>query len=127
MLVYHVWFSTKRRKWLLQGDIDDHAEQAIRATAKRDGVRLVECKAAADHVHLMLRLDTPEELPAVMKALKGKSAHVLFQQFPELKRDIGMRNIWQRGYGWKPVKPGAATSTRRYVRTQLERLDKFER
>lgn len=61
-----------------------------------------------------------------MKALKGKSARILFGRFPELKLDIGMKHVWQRGYRWKPVEPGAEKSVGRYIRTQMERLDSFE-
>ena len=82
MPAVHVWFSTKRRKWLLQGEVGELAEQAIREVATSDGIRLLECQVAIDHVHLMLELDSPEALPLAMKALKGKSAHRVFQQFP---------------------------------------------
>lgn len=80
-----------------------------------------------DHVHLMLDLTSAEALPAAMKALKGKSAHYVFQQVPDLKLDARTNHLWQRGYGWKPVEPGAEHTVRRYIRTQMERLEKFDR
>jgi putative transposase len=127
MLRYHVWFSTKRRKWLLQGDVSELAEQAIWEVAASDGIRLLECKAAIDHVHLILELDSPEALPAAMKALKGKSAHLVFQRIPELKLDAGTRHLWQRGYGRKLVEPGAEATVLGYIQTQMDRLEKFAR
>src|SRR3990172_12908039 len=114
---YHVWFATKRRKWLLQGEIAEVTERAIREVARRDGIRLLECKTAVDHAHLMVEVDSREELPATMKALKGKSAHLVFQQVPELKLDAGTNHLWQRGYAWKPVDPGAEATVGRYIRT----------
>ena len=125
MPAFHVRFSTKRRKWLLQGVVGELAEQAICEVAASDGICLLECKAAIDHVHLMLELNSPEALPLAMKALKGKSAHRVFQQIPELKLDAKTQHLWQRGYGWKLVEPGAERTIRRYIRTQMDRLEKF--
>lgn len=127
MARYHVWFSTKRRKWLLQGDVCELAERAIRDVAQKDGIHLLECTAVVDHVHLLLELDGQELLPSTMKALKGKSAHRVFKQFPELKLDAKTDHLWQRGYGWKAVEPAAEATLRRYIRTQMDRLEKFAR
>ncbi len=122
---YHVWFSTKRRKRLLQGDVGKLAERAIWEIASADGIRLLECKTVFDHVHLMLELDAADALPSAMKALKGKSAHRVFQQIPELKLDAGTDHLWQRGYGCKLVEPSAEMAVRRYIRTQMDRIEKF--
>ncbi len=127
MPLYHVWFSTKRRKWLLQGEIGELAEQAIREVAAKDGIRLLECKSAIDHMHLMLERDSSDDLPAAMKALKGKSTHMVFQQVEGLKVDAKTNHLWQRGYGWKVVELSAERTVRRYIQTQMERLEKFER
>jgi putative transposase len=124
---YHVWFSTKRRKWLLEGEVGELAEQAMWEVAKNDSIRLLQCKAVIDHVHLMLELESPQQLPAAMKALKGKSAHRVFQQIPDLKLDGRTNHLWQRGYGWKPVPASAELPVRRYIRSQMERVEKFAR
>ncbi len=127
MPLYHVWFSTKRRKWLLQGDIAELAERALWEIAARDKIRLLECKTAIDHAHLLLEATSDEHLPVLMKALKGKSAHRVFQQVPELKLDGRTEHVSQRGYAWKRVPARAEMTVRRYIRTQMERLEKFER
>lgn len=124
---YHIWFSTKRRKWLLEGDVAGTAERAIWDVARNDGIRLLECQTAIDHVHLMVELGSALELPATMKALKGKSARTVFQEIDGLKMDARTEHLWQRGYGWKLVPPGADATVRRYIRTQMDRLEKFER
>ena len=83
------------------------------------GSGYLECKTAIDHVHLMIELESTDELPNAMKALKGKSAHRVFQQLPELKLAACTNNLWQRGYGWKAVEPGAEQAVRRYIGTQM--------
>lgn len=126
MPLCHVWFATKRRTWLLQGDVAEAVERHLGQVASADGIELVEWKAAVDHVHLLLQLESPAALPGAMKALKGKSARLVFLDMPELKLDAGTNNLWQRGYAWKAVRPEAERTVRRYIQTQLDRLEKFE-
>jgi REP element-mobilizing transposase RayT len=62
-----------------------------------------------------------------MNDLKGVSARRLFEAFPELKLDAHTNHFWQQGYGSKLVAPGALNATKRYIQTQWERTDSFER
>ncbi|HWO74246.1 MAG TPA: IS200/IS605 family transposase, partial [Dehalococcoidia bacterium] len=98
MPYFHIWFATKRRKWLLQGDVRDAAVEIITAVAGERGFRLLECEAIVDHVHLLLKADSGDDLPWVLNMLKGVSARKLFQHFPELKHDAQTASFWQRGY-----------------------------
>jgi len=79
------------------------------------------------HMHLLLRLGEGQRLPEVMNLLKGGSSYRLHRSFPELKLDSGSEHFWQRGYDFAVIEPGSLAARRRYVRTQKERLDKFER
>ena len=124
---YHVWFATKRRKWLLQGDVDLTVKKTIKETAHEKGITVVECETAVDHVHLLLRLHSDQTLPKTMNLLKGVSSRKLHLAFPELKLDSGSHHLWQRGYAFTIVEPGSLSARRRYVRTQKQRLEKFER
>ena len=124
--VYHVWFATKRRSWLLQGDVDSAVRRFIRDVAQEKHIQLLECESAIDHVHVLLRLSEGQRLPGVMNLLKGGSSYRLHRAYPELKLDSGSEHFWQRGYCFAVVEPGSLTARRRYIRSQKERLDKFE-
>jgi putative transposase len=126
MPFFHVWFATKRRKWLLQGDVLDAVRELIPRIAGEKGIGLIEFEALVDHVHLLLDLPGEDELPRAMMNLKGVSARRIFERFPDLKLDAGTQSFWQSGYGWKPVAPEAVGVTRRYIRTQWDRLDKYD-
>ena len=127
MPLFHVWFATKRRRWILEGEVSDLVEATLRDVAVEDGIRLLECKTMVDHTHLLLELDSAIELPLTMKHLKGKSARRVFLALPLLKADAQINHLWQRGYGWKRVEPGAEPAVRRYIRTQEERPEKYFR
>ncbi len=127
MPLYHVWFATKRRKWLLQGDVQDVVEESIASVANERGVNLVELGTAVDHVHMLVRANDREELSRSVNHLKGTSSRRVFERLPELKLDIGMNNLWQHRYGVKVVPERARRSVAQYIRTQSDRLEKYAR
>ncbi|MGQ9572584.1 MAG: IS200/IS605 family transposase [Dehalococcoidia bacterium] len=127
MALYHVWFATKGRKWLLQGDVGEAARELIMTVAREKSINLVECEMMVDHVHLLIAVDDGAHLSKAINLLKGATSRCLFQRFPELKLDAGVDNFWQHRYAAKAVAEPAAASVGQYIRTQWQRLDKYER
>lgn len=123
---YHVWFGTKRRKWLLLGDIQAGVKALLWDIAREKGIRLKACETMVDHVHLLLDV-APAELPKAIHLLKGISARRVFETFPELKMDARTENLWQKSYGAKQVADGAKRVVAEYIRSQESRPEKFDR
>jgi len=127
MSLYHVWFATKRRKWLLQGDVASAAKELMSTVAKETNMGLLQCETMVDHVHLLIRAEDPATLAKAMNLLKGTSSRRLFQRFPDLKLDAGIGSFWRHRYASKAVPESAVASVGQYIRTQWERLEKYER
>ena len=127
MPLYHVWFATKKRKWLLQGDVDNLAKEIMISVATEKGIDLIECETVVDHAHLLIRASNRTELSRAMNYIKGLTSKRLFEQLPELKLDIAMNNFWQHRYGVKVVPEGAKEPVVHYIRTQKDRLEKYAR
>jgi putative transposase len=127
MPVYHVWFATKRRKWLLQGEVGEAAMELMRTVAEEKSIRLLECETVVDHVHLLVSAEDRTRLSTGMNLLKGVTSRQLSQRFPELKLDASIGGFWQHRYGAKVVPDEAAPSVGRYIRSQWDRVDKYER
>jgi putative transposase len=123
--LYHVWFSTKRRRGLLAGDVEIQAKQMLRLIAEDKGIDLRLCETMVDHVHLLLSA-RPQELSRQVKLLKGISARRLFQQFPDIKLDARIDRFWQRGFGYRAT-GGGAHDVAWYIGTQKQRTGKYER
>jgi len=119
--LYHVWFSTKRRKQALEGELGDDARGLLIEIAQRVRIRLLEVEMVVDHVHLLVALAETQTLPSVMHQLKGASARSIFLKHPELKFDMGHNSFWQKGYGFHRLSSAEVANVRRYVRTQAER------
>lgn len=124
---YHAWFSPKRRKWLLQGDIESSIKELLRETALEKSIKILELESVINHVHILLELSSGESLSRAINLLKGATARRIFQRFPELRMDAGVNHFWQKRYGYKQVPERAVDTMGMYIRTQKERLEKFER
>ena len=118
---YHVWFSTKRRKQALEGELGDDVRQLLVEIAERARIQLLVAEMAGDHVHLLVALSGAQTLSSAMHQLKGASARFLFLKYPELKIDTGHSSFWQKGYGWRKIERAEAPAVRHYIRTQRNR------
>lgn len=127
MPFYHVWFATKRRKWLLQGDVLEAVREELVSAAERHGIRVLEHEAVVDHVHIFLELENNSSLSKAMNLIKGVSARRVFQRFPELKLDAHTSSFWQARYGFKEIPPEREAIVRQYIRTQWDRLEDYIR
>ena len=126
-MYFHVWFSTKYRKWLLQGDVEVKVKDVFEHVANEKDITLVEYETMIDHVHMLIDVQEAAFLPQAMKLLKGRSAYEVFRAYPDVKLDAGVNSLWQDGYKSRIVPPQEVGIVRRYIRTQDERLEKYDR
>jgi len=124
---YHVWFGTKRRRWLMLGEIGEVARTLLMDTAREKGIALLGCQTIVDHVHMLVVSESAAELSWALKLLKGRSSYELSQRYPDLKFDGRVRSIWQRGFAGWLVAPERVEIVRRYIQTQDQRLASYER
>ena len=117
--VYHVWFSTKERRPILDGEIGNDVRISFAEIAKRASIGLLKLGLAMDHVHMLLEISSDTSLSSVMHQLKGASAHTIFLKYPDMRLDT--RALWQKGYGFRSIAPSEVTGLRYYIRTQSKR------
>ncbi|HJX62129.1 MAG TPA: IS200/IS605 family transposase [Dehalococcoidia bacterium] len=124
--LYHVWFSTKGRRQALEGELGDDLRQLLIEIAERATIRLLGIETAADHVHLLVAVSGTQTLPSAMHQLKGATSRYILLKYPELKLDMGHNSFWQKGYGWRKIKPTEVERVRSYIRTQGSRALRHE-
>jgi putative transposase len=125
--VYHVWFATRGRRWLLEGEVEERIKALLAETAARHDIDLLAFETMIDHVHLLIRLKDNQSVSKCLNLLKGVSAGRIFQEMPDIKLDAHTDHFWQKRFGSKLVPPGAVPAVRRYIETQKERPEKYER
>ncbi|MGE5550250.1 MAG: IS200/IS605 family transposase [Bacteroidota bacterium] len=120
-LFYHFVFRTKCSRPVLCGPVKDRLQEMILNICIKHGYRLIHCKIMPYHAHLLLRLRPRDYLPTVAQMLKGRSAHDLMREFPEIG-DVfpptGERNLWSKGYWVSTAGMVKVDRVRRYVRGQ---------
>jgi REP element-mobilizing transposase RayT len=118
MRFYHVWFSTKHRQPILEGDVRKAVIQWFSSVANEIHVKLDAAEAVDDHAHLLIGIQDWHSLGVVMQRLKGRSAREVLLQFPDLRDEGSDAAFWQKGYGSHFVAAGELPVIRKYVQDQ---------
>jgi putative transposase len=93
LVVYHIIWCPKRRRKILVGPVHDRLKQLIEEVVGEHQWQIVELAIQPDHVHLFLR-SNPYTLPTdIAHAIKGRTSHILREEFAHLKR---MPSLWTR-------------------------------
>ena len=103
----------------MDGAIKEKTQEVVAQVCEAMDINLVEGHVCKDHVHVCLSVP-PKYAPAeVMKRIKGKTAEVLFEEFPELRKRYWGQHFWSRGYFVSTVGVNEEI-IRKYIRTQQE-------
>ncbi len=93
-------------------------EGAAEAGGEAKGIQIVKGSIAADHVHMLLSCPTDLAPSQIMQYLKGRSSHLIQDEFPELKRRYWGQHMWARGYFCGTVGQVDQETIKRYIETQ---------
>jgi len=71
--------------------------EILRTLCEYKNVELIQGSISADHVHMYVKIPPKLSVSEFMGYLKGKSALMIFDRYPQMKRGHG-RHFWARGY-----------------------------
>lgn len=115
LIVYHIIFCPKRRRKVLIGPIHDRLQHIIQEVAEKHQWSVIELAIQPDHVHLFIR-SNPYTLPTdIARLIKGRSAHILREEFPTLKR---LPSLWTRSTFYSTAGNVSSESIQKYVERQ---------
>jgi len=95
----HLVWSTKYRYLVLRDDIQVRCRDLIRQTCDSLDVQILKGVVSKDHIHLHISYPPKLSVSDILKRLKGRSAKILLDEFPELKRRYWGGHLWAIGYG----------------------------
>jgi putative transposase len=95
---YHLVWTPKYRKWILRGDVPEKVGEVIREIAENHGFEIDTMEIAQDHMHIFLSFPPRYSISRVVGMLKSISASVIFEEHPEVKRDLWGGEFWEDGY-----------------------------
>lgn len=120
---YHLVWAPKYRKWGLRGDIQDRVRELFLGIGDRHDIDIDTMEVADDHVHLFVSFPPRLSISEVVGKMKAISAKVIFEEFPEAKREMYGGEFWEDGYFARTV---GDEVTRKVIRRYIEYHDEEE-
>jgi len=115
LVVYHIIWCPKRRRKVLTGKVAERLAQIIHEVAEEHDWQVLKLAIQPDHVHLFLRAN-PYTLPTdIARLVKGRSSHVLREEFPHLMR---MPSLWTRSTFYSTAGNVSAEVIEQYIERQ---------
>lgn len=114
-LFYHVVFSTKSRRDLIDQNIESRVWAYIGGIARKHEMLAVQVGGIENHIHVLI-LARPKFAPSqIVQWLKGESSRWIHETFPEKKSFE-----WQDGYGIFSVSKSNVPEVVEYIKNQRE-------
>ena len=114
---HFVWI-TKYRYKVLHGNIAIRLRELLRQGCEAGGLEIIRESISKDHVHLLLSRPTTLSPSQIAQYLKGRSSHLLQDEFPELKKRYWGQHMWARGYFCGTVGVVDEETIRQYIESQ---------
>lgn len=113
---YHVIFCPKYRRKVLINGIDERFKEIVLSMQNEQNFKVLEMEVMPDHVHLLLDVDPTIGINTVVSRIKGKTAHILTREFPEIRRRIP--TLWTRSKFIATVGSVSLETVKEYIKSQ---------
>lgn len=80
----------------------------------------------ANHVHILLSAPSHLSPAKIAQYLKGRTAHRLMQEFPDLKKRYWGSHLWGRGYFCSTVGAVTEETIKKYIEDQSDEPNTFK-
>ena len=121
---YHFVWITKYRYKVLQGGVAVRLRELLRQGCEAKGLEIIRGSISKDHVHMLLSCPATMAPSDIMRYLKGRSSHMLQEEFPEIKKKYWGQNMWARGYFCGTVGAVDEETIKKYVEDQGKEEEK---
>jgi len=116
---YHIVIIPKYRRKKMYGRVKDDIRETLRTLCRYKKVEIVEGAVCKDHVHLCLSIPPKLSIAEFMGYLKGKSALMIFDKYPDMGSKWN-RHFWARGYYVCTIGNITEEAIKRYIKEQQE-------
>ena len=117
---FHIIFSPKYKKPVLTGNVEKRLKEILYEEADKMNVDIKALEIMPDYVDMFIEFDPRLMLHKVIKHFKGKSSHILREEFPFLKSS--MPSLWTRSYLSCSVGNISGDVIKEYIESQQRRI-----
>jgi len=115
MINHHFVFVPKRRRPVLNKVIAERLQEIIFELVTENRWRLIAMEIMPDHVHLLLNIKPNDSAAAVARQIKGRSAKLLREEYPQLKK---LPCMWTPSYFVGSVGNVSTEIVKKYIQQQ---------
>lgn len=116
---YHLIWVTKYRKQIFDTEAKQQAmKQLLFKIAKLNEIQIKTIEVMPDHIHLLITFPPRLSITNVIKAFKGASARLWFQQYLETKTELWGGHLWSRSYYVGTVGNMSKETVCKYIQNQ---------
>ena len=112
------WCSKYRYKTMKREDINKFVEQAICQAACEHGISIHTMSIGFEHVHVFASLPLAMSPSDALMLLKGRSAYLIFRQYPNFRKLYGAGHFWSAGKFARSVSNITSSTVKRYIENQ---------
>ena len=127
---YHLVWSPKYRKKILQGAIAERVREMFAEIAEQYDITIEEMEVSLDHVHIFCSFPPRYSIAQVVTRFKSLSARAIFREYPQVKRQLWGGEFWEDGYFARTVGDHVTAEViRKYIqhhRTEKESGSQFK-
>jgi len=116
---YHFVWVPKYRYQILVKEVKPRLKEILTELCEWLEIEIIEGAICPEHIHMYVSVPPKYSSAQVMKVLKGKSAHRMRKEFPELSKKYWGLHIWAIGYFVSTVSVDREV-IRNYVKEQTE-------
>ena len=113
---FHVIFCPKYRRKVLIHGIDERFKEIVLSMQEEQNFKVLEMEVMPDHVHLLLDVDPTIGVNTLVGRIKGKTAHILCREYPEIRRRIP--TLWTRSKFIATVGSVSLDVVKKYIEDQ---------
>ncbi len=121
---YHIVFPVKYRKGLLKGKIKKKILEVAFEIGERYDIEFEKIGCDSNHIHVLCSFHPKYSITEVVMKFKSITAREIFQEHPEIKKDLWGGEFWSDGYYVATVgERGDWEVVKRYVKNQGSKED----
>lgn len=115
---YHIVWSTKYRRKVLEGDIEIRLKALFQEIADEFEFQIKEMELMPDHCHVFVSCHPKKSPSDIVKCLKGITARKLLLEFPIIKKKLWGGHLWNPSYYIGTVGNMSKEVVLRYIQNQ---------
>ena len=119
-LAYHIVFSTKERRALLDPDVLPRICEYLGGIVRQTEGQMLIANGTADHLHLVAIASPKIAVSDFVRVIKANSSKWIHETFPNVRM-----LAWQDGYGAFSVSHSAIPAVVPYIRDQQKHHEKM--